>query len=289
MADLTAVILTKNEEVNLQKCIDSVKIIARRIIVIDSFSTDNTLEIAKKNGADIYQHQFENYGKQFQWAIDNTEITTNWIFRLDADERLTVESATELEKLCNENDNTDINGIIFTLEVNFLGKKLRYGGTYPFKKLCIFKRGLAYMEERSMDEQIVLKSGRIIEMKNVSEHFDYRDLSYWISKHNWYATRAAKDYLDYKDKEIEYSELDVPAKIRRFVKYKIYYRLPSGIRCSLYFFYRYVIRLGMLDGKAGFYYNFLQAYWYRVLVDAKIYESDKLGKEYSESGDLKTL
>lgn len=286
MADLTAVILTKNEEVNLQKCIDSVKIIARRIIVIDSFSTDNTLEIAKKNGADIYQHQFENYGKQFQWAIDNTEITTNWIFRLDADERLTVESATELEKLCNENDNTDINGIIFTLEVNFLGKKLRHGGTYPFKKLCIFKRGLAYMEERSMDEQIVLTKGRVIEMKNVSEHLDYRDLSYWISKHNWYATRAAKDYLDCKNKEVDYSNLDVPAKIRRFVKYKIYYHLPSGIRCSLYFFYRYFIRLGFLDGKEGFYYNFFQAYWYRVLVDAKIYEAEKNELTIEEVGSL---
>lgn len=186
MIDLTAIILTKNEELNIQKCIDSVKSVAKRIVTVDSFSTDQTVEIAKLNCADVYEHEFVNYGKQFQWAIDNTGITTKWIFRLDADERLTIDSAKELEKLCTENENTDVNGIIFTLEVSFLGKKLKHGGTYPFKKLCIFKKDMAYMEERSMDEQIVLKSGRSVEMKCVSEHLDFRDLSYWISKHNWY-------------------------------------------------------------------------------------------------------
>ena len=109
MADLTAIILTKNEELNIEKCIKSVKNIAKRIVVVDSFSTDNTVAIAKSLGADIYQHEFENYGKQFQWAIDNTDVTTQWIFRFDADERLTEESAKELEILCNQNTNTDVN------------------------------------------------------------------------------------------------------------------------------------------------------------------------------------
>nr|WP_307990896.1 glycosyltransferase family 2 protein [uncultured Niameybacter sp.] len=287
MADLTTIILTKNEELNIERCINSVKKVSKRIVVVDSFSTDRTVEIAKSLGVDVYEHEFENYGKQFQYAIDSVDINTQWVFRFDADERLTEEGSQELEDLCKKHENTDVNGFIFKLEVNFLGKSLKHGGTYPFKKLCIFKYGKAYMEERSMDEQIVLTKGRCIEMKTVSEHLDFRDLSYWISKHNWYATRAAKDYFDSIGKEIDYSKLDFPAKVRRFIKYKIYYKMPMRIRCWGYFFYRYVIRLGFLDGKEGFLYAFLQAYWYRILVDAKIHEIKKMNKTIEEVGSLK--
>lgn len=288
MIDLTAIILTKNEEKNLSDCIDSVRDVAKRIIVVDSYSNDDTLKIAEEKGADIYLHPFENYGKQFQWAMDHTDIDTKWIFRFDADERLTPDSARELIRLCTENADTDVNGIIFTLEVVFLGRKLKHGGTYPFKKLCIFKRGMAYMEERSMDEQLVLTAGRSVEMKCVSEHHDFRDLTFWINKHNWYATRAAKDYFDFKGKEDTYQNLDLPSKIRRIIKYKIYYKLPMRFRCWLYFIYRYIFRLGFLDGKEGFFYAFFQAYWYRLLVDAKIYEAIKMNKTLVDTGDLKT-
>lgn len=288
MIDLTAIILTKNEEKNLSDCIDSVRDVAKRIIVVDSYSNDDTLKIAEEKGVDIYQHPFENYGKQFQWAMDHTDIDTKWIFRFDADERLTPDSARELIRLCTENADTDVNGIIFTLEVVFLGRKLKHGGTYPFKKLCIFKRGMAYMEERSMDEQLVLTAGRSVEMKCVSEHHDFRDLTFWINKHNWYATRAAKDYFDFKGKEDTYQNLDFPSKIRRIIKYKIYYKLPMRFRCWLYFIYRYIFRLGFLDGKEGFFYAFFQAYWYRLLVDAKIYEAIKMNKTLVDTGDLKT-
>ncbi len=286
MVDLTAIILTKNEEKNIQRCIDSVKNIAKRIVVVDSFSTDNTVNIVKSNGVEVYEHEFINYGRQFQWAIDNTNIDTKWIFRFDADERLTKESAAELSKLCRENENTDVNGIIFTLEVTFLGKKLKHGGTYPFKKLCIFKKNMGYMEERSMDEQIILKSGRCVEMKCVSEHNDFRDLSYWISKHNWYASRAAKDYFDHLQNDDDYSDLDFTCKLRRVIKYKVYYKMPMRIRCWMYFIYRYWIRLGFLDGKEGFLYAFFQAYWYRLLIDAKIHEAIKMNKSIEEAGSL---
>jgi len=286
MIDMTAIILTKNEEANLQKCIDSVKNIVKRVIVVDSFSTDKTVEISKNNGLEVYQHEFENYGKQFQWAMDNTNIDTKWIFRFDADERLTNESADELQQLCRENENTDVNGIIFTLEVTFLGRKLKHGGIYPFKKLCIFKRDMAFMEERSMDEQIILTSGRAIEMRCISEHNDFRNLSYWISKHNWYATRAAKDYFDHSQNGDDYSNLDFTCKLRRFIKYNIYYKMPMRTRCWMYFMYRYWFKLGFLDGKEGFLYAFLQAYWYRMLVDAKIHESIKNHINIEEVGSL---
>lgn len=286
MIDMTVIILTKNENMNISKCIKSVQGICKRIVVVDSFSDDETASIAKAEGAEVYLHEFINYGKQFQWALDNTNIQSKWVFRLDADESLTDKSAAELIYLCNENENTNVNGIIFTLEVTFLGKKLKHGGTYPFRKLCIFKKDFAFMEERSMDEQIVLKAGRTIEMKNVSEHNDFRDLTYWISKHNWYATRAAKDYLDNAGKSIEYNNLDYPSKVRRYVKYNVYYKLPMSLRSWIYFVYRYVIKGGFLDGREGFLYAFLQAYWYRILVDAKIYEAEKLNKKIEEAGSL---
>ena len=158
------------------------------------------------------QNRFINYGNQFQFALENTDISTQWVFRIDADERLTEESAIEIENLCNENSHTDVNGIIFKLEVNFLGRSLKHGGSYPFKKLCIFKFGKAQMEDRYMDEQIVINEGRIIEMKTVSKHHDYKDLTFWIDKHNWYATRAAKDYLENRFTNQDTSNLDLQAK-----------------------------------------------------------------------------
>lgn len=289
MADLTTIILTKNEEVNIKECINSVKDVSKRIVVVDSFSTDKTLEIAESLGVEVYQNEFINYGKQFQFGLDNCDIQTKWVFRFDADERLTFEGSNELEKLCQENENTDVNGFIFKLEVNFLGKSLKHGGTYPFKKLCIFKFDKAYMEERYMDEQIVLTEGRSIEMKTVSKHHDYKDLSFWIDKHNWYATRAAKDYLEYVGKKEDITNLDFDARLRRFVKYKIYYKLPMRLRCWLYFIYRYIFRFGFLDGKEGFLYAFFQAYWYRLLVDAKIFEAQNNSMVIGETGEWKNV
>lgn len=285
-ANMTTIILTKNEEKNIGRCIESVIEISDRIIIVDSYSDDKTVSIASGYPkVEIHYNEFINYGNQFQYALDNTSIETKWVFRLDADEQLTKKSREELRQLCLDNHNNDVTGIIFPLEVNFLGRSLKHGGVYPFKKLCIFKYGKAYMEDRYMDEQIVITDGRIIEMKEVSLHHDYKGLDFWINKHNWYATRAAKDYLLREKNGDDFSNLDRPAKIRRYLKYNLYYKLPSGLRTTLYFLYRYIIRLGFLDGKAGFYYNFFQAYWYRVLVDAKIYESKVFNYTIGETGD----
>jgi glycosyltransferase involved in cell wall biosynthesis len=279
--DMTVIILTKNEEKNLSDCLESLKDSFERVIIVDSYSEDETYSISQKYNCEFVQHAFANYGEQFQWALEHLEIKTKWVFRLDADERLTEKSLDEIKFLANKHYEDNINGIVFPLEVKFMGKRLRYGGTYPFKKLCIFKKDFAYMEKREMDEQIIITEGEIVEMKNVSLHEDFKSLTYWIDKHNWYATRAAKDFLNRAKKGDEYADLDRSAKIRRYVKYNIYYKLPSIIRTSSYFFYRYFIRLGFLDGYIGFLYNFLQAYWYRVLVDAKIYELQKTKEKYN--------
>jgi glycosyltransferase involved in cell wall biosynthesis len=287
MADLTALILTKNEELNIGTCINSIRSLAKRIIVIDSFSNDNTVSIAKSLGAEVYQHEFENYSKQFKYGLNNFNITTKWVFRIDADESLTEESAAELEKLCKENNDTDINGIIVRFEVNFMGKKLKHGGIYPFRKLLVFKYGLGDIEDRHMDEHIVLFKGKAVETKYDSIHRDYKDLTYWVNKVNWYASREVKDYYEELMNESarsSISSLDKKARIKRFIKFNIYYKLPMGLRAYMYYLYRYYFKLGFLDGKEGKIFAFFHAYWYRYLVDAKIYESEKNGKvpEYSK-------
>lgn len=109
--DVTFIILTKNEEVNLPDCLESIKGFAKRIVIVDSGSTDGTEKIAKLYGADFYSHPFENYARQFNWGIDNTNITTKWTFRLDADERLTPELCKELAYLMKIHDNDCVNGI----------------------------------------------------------------------------------------------------------------------------------------------------------------------------------
>ena len=278
MTDLTAIVLTKNEELNIADCLKSIKPLAKRIVVVDSFSNDRTVEIAKEYGADVYQHEFINYSKQFLYGLNETGIDTKWVLRIDADERLTEASRAEVETLCEANMDTDVNGIILRFEVTFLGKKLRHGGIYPFRKLLVFKRGIGTIEDRHMDEHIVISEGRTVEVKNDSEHHDFKDLAYFIQKHNWYSSREVLDYIQNTERQNEDGKaLNHKAGVKRWIKFHIYYKLPMGMRAHLYYWYRYYIKLGFLDGKEGKIYAFMQAYWYRYLVDAKIYEYQKTG------------
>lgn len=272
MADLTAIILACNEEKNIRRCIKSLKGLAKRIIVVDSGSTDNTIQIAEDMGAEVLRHPWENYSKQYIWAEKTAAITTKWTFRIDADEILTNESREEIELLCNKNNDTDVNGLVIRFKVSFMGRELKHGGIYPFKKLLVYKTGIGFMEERNMDEHIVLKYGRCIEVKNDSLHHDYKDLNAWIDKHNKYSNREVLDYYEGLKNEIDTTGMSYGARIKRFVKFHIYYKMPLGIRAHLYYLYRYYWKLGFLDGKEGKMFAFFQAYWYRFLVDAKIYE-----------------
>ena len=184
MADITAIILTLNEEKNIRECIGSIQNLVKRIVVVDSFSTDKTVEIAKELGAEVLQHEFINQAQQFIYATDTLDIQTKWILRLDADERFTQETAAELEELTAKHADDDVNGIVVRFEVSFMGKPLRHGGIYPFRKMVVYKNGTGHMENRNMDEHIVLDCGRSVEMKNDCLHYDYKNLDAWIDKHN---------------------------------------------------------------------------------------------------------
>lgn len=283
MADITAIILTKNEEINIEACIQSILGIVKKIVVVDSFSTDKTVELSAKMGAEVYQHEFENYAKQYMYGADLAGEDTVWLLRIDADERLTPEAAKELALLCDSNMTTDVAGIVLRFRKNFLGKDLYHGGVYPWKKMNCYKARAGSIEDRSMDEHIVLSAGTIVEMRSDCLHLDFKDLEYFINKCNWYSSRETVDYFANSEKLPDKNKLD----FKTWFKLAVYYKLPMGIRAYLYYFYRYYFRCGFLDGKEGKIYAFLQAYWYRFLVDAKIYECLKSGKYYEGKGSLK--
>lgn len=284
--DVTFIILTKNEEINLPDCLESIKGFAKRAVVIDSGSTDKTVEIAEKYGADVFVHKFENYARQFNWGIDNANITTKWTFRLDADERLTPELCKELTKLMKEHDNDDVNGVTMEAWLYFMGRKIKHG-CHNKRKLMLFKTGIGRIEDRKMDEHTVLSEGTAVYAKERFIHYDFKDMTHWINKMNWYATREMQDYYEYINGKNSDVDGDSTITGTRKKKFGLYYKFPLFFRSQLLFIYNYIFRLGFLDGKEGFVYHYMYHRWYRTLVDAKILEQKITNKPFEETGDLK--
>jgi glycosyltransferase involved in cell wall biosynthesis len=287
MIDLTAIILTMNESKNIKECIDSIKNLASHIIVVDSGSIDDTIEIAKENGAEVFFNKYENYAQQFNWALENTNITTKWVMRIDADERITKELAEEIiinsEKYYNDES---VNGMVLHLRVYFLGRWIKHGGVYPFRKLMVFKKGVGRMENKKKDAHTILDKGTSVELKNDALHYDFKDLDYWVKKHNWGATNEMQDFFEINpgtsNNALKNQKISKRRRGRTF-----YYKCPMFLRAHWLFIYRYFLRAGFLDGKEGLIFHFLQAYWYRFLVDAKIFEQQKMGGELKSAGALK--
>ena len=289
MEDITFIILTKNEEINLPDCLESVKGFAARTVVIDSGSTDRTCEIARSMGAEVYVHPFETHARQFNWALDHIDITTKWTFRLDADERLTQALCAELSGLMREHADDDANGITMEAWLYFMGKKIRHG-CHNKRKLMLFKTGLARSEDRNVDEHTILSSGHSVTCKERFIHLDFKDLNHWINKMNWYAEKEMRDYYAYKSDagNSDMSEAsDKGILSQRKKKFGLYYRFPMFFRCWLLFVYYYIFRLGFLDGKEGFVYHWMYHRWYRTLVDAKILEQKISKRPFTDLGDLK--
>ena len=278
MADLTVLIMAQNEEKNIVRSIRSVKKIAKRILVVDSGSTDQTIELAKQNGAEVVQHSpLVNYATQFNWVLDHTNIDTNWILRLDADEQVTPELAREIENALEEHSHFYVNGLEVRCRIIFMGRWIRHGGTYPLIIPRLFRRGFGRVEMRKMDEHTLIQ-GKVMRFQNDLLHYDFKGLHEWIDKHNKYSVRECQDFFERKETHEEQMKGNLTGNQRqrkRFLKNGVYYNLPLFLRAHLYFIYRYYIRLGFLDGKEGKIFCFLQAYWYRFLVDAKIYENEK--------------
>ena len=284
MVDLTAIILTKDEEQNIATCIGRLKGFAARIVVVDSGSADRTLEIARGLGADVYVHQpYCDYAAQFNWGIENTGIDTEWIMRVDADEYWTPELCAEVEGLLAQHARDDVNGILTESIFFFLGRRISHGERKR-RKIVVFRRGHGYIEKRRRDQHTILSDGRVIEAKHRFEHHDFKDLGKWTAKMNTYADREVDDYFadreKYKKGAVNLDGVsDASLSGRRKLKFMVYYRMPKFLRCWLLFIHIYIFRLGFLDGREGFVYNYLFHRWYRTLVDAKILERELLEKK----------
>ena len=284
MVDLTAIILTKDEEQNIPTCIGRLKGFAKRVVVVDSGSTDRTLEIAKALGADVYTHMpYGDYAAQFNWAIENTGVDTEWIMRVDADEYWTPELCTEVEGLLRAHANDDVNGILTESIFYFLGRRIAHGERKR-RKIVVFRRDHGFIEKRRRDQHTILKDGRVVEAKNRFEHHDFKSLDNWTAKMNTYANREVEDYFAdrelYKRGAVNLDGVsDASLSGRRKLKFRLYYRMPKFFRCWLLFIYIYIFRLGFLDGREGYVYNYLFHRWYRSLVDAKILERELLEKK----------
>jgi glycosyltransferase involved in cell wall biosynthesis len=270
---VTVVILTQDEELNLPHCLKSLQLIGADVCIVDSGSNDRTLDIAKQYGCRVYHHDWTNYATQFNWGLDNCEIATAWTMRMDADERITPELATEINQTLRDMPSS-VTGFLIKRRVYFWGKWLRHGGYYPTWLLRLWRTGKGRCEQRSMDEHIVVEGGDIQRLQADIIDENHKGLDFWINKHNSYASREAFDLLAIQNE----SSADFPqgqAGQKRWLKKNVYSRTPKFLRAHLYWVYRYFLRLGFLDGKEGFVFHFLQAYWYRLLVDAKLHESEQ--------------
>jgi glycosyltransferase involved in cell wall biosynthesis len=259
---------------------------------MDSYSTDRTIEIAQSLGAKVFANPWVNYATQFNWALDNLPIRGDWVMRLDADEYVTEALAQEIKTRLPDMAPT-VSGVYVTRRICFMGKSIRYGGCYPIRHIRIWRRGRGRCEQRWMDEHICLSDvgdnaffpGDVVDDNR-------NNITWWTTKHNGYATREMIDLLNIryglaKHDGIDSSDIKQQASRKRWIKEQVYSRLPLGLRALVYFLYRYVVRGGFLDGYRGMIFHVLQGFWYRFLVDVKVYEFES--KMRTEGLDAKTL
>lgn len=270
---LTVIILTRDEEWHIERALASVAGIAGRCYVVDSGSTDRTVELALATGAVVLKNPWVNHAVQFNWALRQMPAGTQWVLRLDADEIVTEGLAAEIREQLGSVA-PDVAGIVVSRRMCFLRRPIRWGGVFPIRLVRLLRHGRGEVENRWMDEHIAVDGptaafqGEIIDDNRNS-------LTWWIAKHNAYSSREAVELLDLEfgffSKSVD-GAISGQAGAKRWLKEKVYARLPAGLRALAYFLYRYVIRLGFLDGREGTAFHVLQGFWYRYLVDMKLHE-----------------
>lgn len=280
---IAAIILTKNESLHLDRCLTNVKLLTDEIFVVDSGSTDSTENIARSHQAKFLFNSWINYSIQFNWALSyvNRNSNADWILRIDADELMDGHLINSIKtKLNAVPENVD--GFVVKRRMSFRGKIIKHGGVFPSRVLRLVRRGSAECEQRWMDEHLVV-DGKTLELDGELLDDNLNSLTWWVDKHNHYASREAVDIILMKYTENSaqnsVSNFGWRAKVKRFLKVYLYLSLPGGLRAILYFFYRYVFCLGFLDGSRGFSFHFFQGLWYRALVDEKVSEVESLMKK----------
>lgn len=256
---LSVLVTTYHQEVNVARCLDSVVGWASDVRVLDSFSTDRTLEIVRRYGVSVDQRSFDDFATNKNWALDHLPWTHEWILILDADEIIPKVLKEEVEGVLREGGRGR-DGFYLNRRVYFLGKWLRHCGWYPSWNLRIFRRALGRYENRKVHEHLLLK-GTPGYLKNDLIHDDQRGLSEWIARHNRFSSLEAEERLaclaGAKRTGFEAAFRGNPLERKRFLKERIFLYLPA--KPLVWFFYLYVFRFGFLDGRAGWTFCILHA------------------------------
>ena len=280
--NITALIITKNEEIHIERCINNIKKLVSDVLIIDSFSNDNTIEIAKKLNIKFIQNKFINHAKQFNFGLSQLSQDTDWVLKIDADEILTSSLIAEIKNKLPKLDK-NINGIYIKRHLVFQDTLIKYGRLSPVRLLRLFRFQKGKCDNRWVDEKIKVE-GKTAQFKEYIIDQNLKSLSEWIRKHDRYSSAEALNYLlikynslfnDIEQSQLNFETLSVVSLKSR----NLYAKLPLIIRAFVIFSYRYFFCLGFLHGKAGLIYFFLQSLWYRILVDVKILEVEKLIKK----------
>jgi glycosyltransferase involved in cell wall biosynthesis len=284
---LAVIVLTFNEEANLDACLASVAPWAGELVVVDSGSTDRTLEIAGRYGATVVQHPFKTHASQWGWALANVPLRHAWVFGLDADQRVPPELHDELTQLFAgaQERLAGLDGLYVRRRQIFRGSWIRHGGYYPKYLLKLFRLPSVRLDEQDLMDHHFYVAGPTALLRHdiLEDNQKEHDIAFWIAKHNRYAPLHAREELRRRREAAAWplraALFGSPDQRVIWLKSR-WYRLPLYLRPFLYFFVRYVLQLGFLDGKQGFIFHFLQAFWYRLLVD--IHLDDLLRMEQAE-------
>ena len=269
---ISVIILTFNSQATIGATLESARLVSDDIHVVDSFSTDRTLEIARLAGAQIVQHAFENYGAQRNWAIANLPLRHDWQLHLDADERLSAELVAVLPDLTRTGQSQEIVGYYIPRLVHFHGRPLRHGGMYPIYHLRLFRSGRGRCETRKYDQHFQVDGPTATLDAPMID--DIRlPLSEWTARHNRWADMEVEEILNPDSAAIAGGTGNPVAEKRS--QRSFYYRQPLFLRAFLLFLYRYIWKRGFLDGTEGLIFYVLQTFWFRFLVDAKLHERRK--------------
>lgn len=268
---ISVIVLTLNEEANIAACLAALQW-ADEVILVDSFSRDETVTRAQQVRPDVrvFQNQFEDFGQQRNWALDSTSPRHDWILFVDADERVTDSCTAAIQKAVQNSQ--DRVGFFMCYRNIFLGKWIRRCTMFPSWQLRLLKKGYVRYKREGHGQREILSGGA----GYIHEPYDHLDLSKglpeWIAKHNTYSSQEVVLLKRLRDEPLALGDLFAePIKRRRCLK-RLAARMGAGP--ALRFLYQYVIRLGFLDGRAGYVYCLLRAAQQAHIV-AKLAESEQ--------------
>ena len=269
------VVLTYNSESSIGETLASLGALSDDIHIIDSFSTDRTVEISRSYGASVVTHPFENYGAQRNWAIESLPLKYDWQLHLDADERLTPEL---LEEIMNLKEETGVTGFYLPRVMYFLGHPIRHGGLCPTWHLRLFRSGIGKCEARKYDQHFYVINGQTRKLNGYMIDDLRMSLGEWTIRHNrWSDAEVEEQTGPSSANRIAGKFRGNPVEKKRFLR-ETYDACPLFVRSFVLFFYRYIIRLGFLDGRVGFVFYVLQTFWFHFLIDSKLFERRSVQK-----------